>query len=658
METTLDEIAKIVTISKPIIDPLIQALISPSIEKIKGWLKKEQIKTKLVEDFFESKVRDYLSVTLERCSNVNLLIFQNQQIKLQDIYFPLTLVSSKKETDKYKLSDFNKKLFSKHKKVLISDTAGMGKSTVSKWITKCSIEEKVAIPILVELRNLRENHTLLDEIFIQFNPIDRDFDKDLILKFIELGKFIIILDGFDEIQHKSQETIIKDIRTFINSAGNNWFLFTSRPEGALAAFGDFQSFNIKPLEKNEPYELIEKYDSIAPIKISSNLIKDIKEKYDQVSELLGNPFLVSLLYSTYTYNKDIPSNKLSFYDEIYQALYKRHDLSKDGWTRPKHSNLDIQQFRTVLRQLAFNTSLLGETNYSETKLTDLVSNAIESCPGISSKAPDFINDILSTVPIFQRDGFKIKWAHKSFQDFFSAEYITYDSNKEVFLNNIYDSGFFAFNNILDFLAELDYKSFRKIVVKKLLLEFVDFYENSYQEFNDGPIKSEYLNLRKCKTFGTTVFFISSTGERTLRSLLDEITPPNSNFKNTTTTTISITGGNYFKVSMATLNNVIIEILARQKVNYICQCDGPNHSSLKLKLKINQKYYVNDDKNSLLNKYRIFHLITQALDVPKILYRKGGSVTLNYIEAKKELEAIEKENISDASLKAFKMFTDI
>lgn len=640
MDTNIDEIAKIVTLAKPIIEPFISTIIQPHIVKLSKFLKKQEFENKPLDSFFENKFSDYLSITLNKCENINLLIFQNQQIKIDDIYYPLTIKSTKNE-DRYKIIGFNSDLFEKIEKVLISDTAGMGKSTLSKWLCKKAIEENGAIPILIELRNLSENYTILDEIYSQFNPIDQDFDKDLILKFIELGNFLIILDGFDEIQLKNQEVIIKDIREFINKAKDNWYLLTSRPEGALSAFGDFQHFNIEELKNNEPFDLIRKYDSVAPVKISENLIRDIEEKYDQVMALLGNPFLVSLLYSTYTFNKDIPSSKLSFYEEIYSALYKKHDLSKDGWTRPKKSNLDIQQFRVVLRQLAFDTTLLGETNYSETKLLKLVTDAINKSPGVSANPDNFIEDIVSTVPLFQRDGLKIKWAHKSIQDFFTSEYIVYDIRKENFLNAIYDADIESYNNILEFIIESDFKTFRNTILKRLLTDYISYYDNSYKKIDFNDIADSELAARKAKSFGVYYFFKIDQNEG-FEDLLMAIETKNPNAKKYKNKGIYFYGGNFLIIAAAGLKISVLEMLVNRIPQIINESD--DNQQLKLPLQKGMLYEISDDPGLFLNSRKFFKKTTMSLPYTGSGTKRYKFPTINYAEAKKELEIINRDII--------------
>jgi len=652
MDLNLDEISKLVTISKPFIDPLLSVLLKPKLEKLSKWIKKEQLKNDLTDNFFENKFTEYLAISLRNYTNVNMLIFQNQQIKIESIYYPLT-ISASRENAHYEIDNFERKLFDTYGKVLISDNAGMGKSTLSKWMCKKAIEQGLAIPILIELRNLKDSFTVLDEIFFQINPLGDEFDKDLILKFLELGNFLIVFDGFDEIQLKNQEQIIKDLRTFVNKVPNNWFLLTSRPEGALASFGDFQMFKIQALDPSEAFELIKKYDEICPIKISENLIRDIKGRFNQVQGLLGNPFLVSLLYSTYTFNKDIPASKVSFYEEIYFALYKRHDLSKDGWTRPKKSGLDIQQFRIVLRQLAFDTSLLGETNYSETELIDLIDIAVKKSPGIETKSYNFLEDLILTVPLFQRDGLKIKWAHKSIQDFFSAEYIAYDTNKESFLNILYDKKVDSFNNILTLLLELDFKTFRKTIIKRLLSDYIAYYDNSYKELS-LIIEQELIDERKAKTFGMHVVFFLKKESEDVSLAFESIHKSFPEIGKSLNSSI-IYSGKYQRVFVCSSNEIgLINILASTiKPKYIKTfLSDPERNETDLRLENDKFYKIDDSPHSMVNSIELFSQVNKELPLPDATENYNIFYCLDYIESKKELVAIEDDIEQEAELSRF------
>lgn len=53
---------------------------------------------------------------------------------LQDLYIPLTLVRGYADDADYIIDGLPSELFADHKRIIIRDTAGMGKSTVTKYI--------------------------------------------------------------------------------------------------------------------------------------------------------------------------------------------------------------------------------------------------------------------------------------------------------------------------------------------------------------------------------------------------------------------------------------------------------------------------------------------------------------------------------------------
>lgn len=458
-------------IAKPLIDVAVSTFIKPQLDRINSWFKKQGLESQVSNSvLFESRFQEYLNRTYQKCRSTNTLIFPNQQIDLLSIYLPLT-VRCTKNNQEILVDDFTDELLNPYNKILISDSAGMGKSTLVKFLAVKIIENVKGIPIVIDLRNLSVANTILEEIYQQLNPIDKMIEKELILKFIESGSFIFLLDGFDEIEQTVASTVIKDLRLFLDKTGSSKYVMTSRPELSLYSFGDFQRFLIVPLQYEEAKKLIIKYDTISNYGISQRLLSDIETNYRLVSSFLENPFLTSLLYKAYSYNKDIPANKITFYEEVYTALYKGHDLSKNGFRRAKESGLDMQAFRVILRELAFDSIKANVVSYEKQDLLLRLENAKQKCVGIDFKPISFFNDLLSTVPLFIEDGTKVKWAHKSFMDFFTAEYLVYDKDKEIKLEQIYQQKIIKYLTVLDFFYEMDYKIFRNVIIRQLLKDF-------------------------------------------------------------------------------------------------------------------------------------------------------------------------------------------
>lgn len=485
----------------PLVKPLIDTLVKPKLDLLSGWLRKQETQNKVDNyNIYQDAFQDYLCRVYQKCSIINTLIFPNQQLDLERIYQPLTLIDNQLgKQEKIKVESFPTTLFEKYQKVLVCDSAGMGKSTLSRFISLQTIKQEVGIPVFIELRKLNSKNSIINEFKKQLNSINEVFSNDFILQLLKQGEFLIIFDGFDEITNEDKEFVTNDIKKFILDCNENYFLLTSRPESALSSFGEFKVTNIKGLRPAEAYELLQKFDCVSKASLSESLINEVKGINNQVNEFLVNPFLVSLLYKTYSFKRDIPSRKSTFYNEVYTALYQDHDLSKDSYKRDKHSKLDIQDFRLVLRELANYTAKKGEVEYEKGKAIQYISDCKVNLKFLSFKEASFVDDLLTTVPVFTTEGINIKWSHKSLQDYFAAEYITSHPQKSAIINHLIEKDIQKYQNIIELIIELDPNLIRQYVLPSILKDLIQHYESSYQ-YLDSKISDDELAIRRMITF--------------------------------------------------------------------------------------------------------------------------------------------------------------
>lgn len=361
----------------------------------------------------------------------------------------------------------------------------MGKSTVMKWLFINAIKENKGIPIFIELRLLSEKNSLINEIINQINPLDKTISKSIMLKLISKGDFIFFFDGYDEIKVSEKKAVTKDISEFISKANKNQFIITSRPENVEGIFGDFQTFHIKPLTNAESYKLIEKIGDYN--ERSKALIKKLQESdLKNIKEFLKTPLLISLLYKKFEYRESIPFQKQEFYFEVFEALYKAHDLTKgtDYYIRPKESNLSFSDFYRVLRTLGFRSIQENELEYNKSVLLKLIEEIKLELPNINYDSEALLNDLTMAVPLFQKEGLKYKWAHKSIQEYFAAEFICMDTKDEQvnILLAIYNGERLTnLLHVLDLCYEIDPKTFRNSILYNLCKEFLEFCDSTFKE---------------------------------------------------------------------------------------------------------------------------------------------------------------------------------
>ena len=521
----------------------------------------------------------------------------------------------------------------------------MGKSTLLRFLFLCAVEESAGIPVFIELRHLSGNKNILDVIYDELNPIDDEFDRNFVLKLIRRGDFIFFLDGFDEIPLADREAVTKELRSFVSKARLNEFIISSREEGALTAFSDFQLFNIVPLSQKEAFKLLDKYDQGRGL--SQRIKAKIREdKSKGIEDFLTNPLLVSLLYKSFEFKPTIPLRKHIFYRQVYDALFESHDLTKgDSFVHQKRTDLDIDSFHSVLRALGFITVKKGKVEYHKDELLSFIAEARGLYLGIPFKDADFLYDLVSAVPLFAREGDSYKWAHKSIQEYFAAQFICTDAKgkQEAILRKMYNSSdLYRYANVLNLCFDIDYKTFRNSVVYDLVSNYIEYFNSSYNLINRELVPESLVAERKALCFSGSVVlyppeFISTAGGHDAFTKMKQYAQSAGWVQRIHPTSGTIWGGgsnsgggiilyennHYFMLSILAEKNdslvIHIEPTILVRPNTVCSTPEP--------------VIVDDNPNSPLNTPAIFSKVNEII-------KYKVEVTLSYqrcVEIKAEIE---------------------
>lgn len=617
---------------KPIIEQLVTSFIVPKLKIIKS---KFNLFSK--KEHFE----EYLYRTYKKHSTINTLVLKNSQRSLKDLYIPLTIYKENlfRDTENItKICGYPIKLLKKYKRIIIADRAGMGKSTLTKRLLIDIIENKYGIPIYIEMRRLNKTNSIINEIKNQLDPFGKEFDLRIINKLIKTGEFIFILDGYDEISSSDKSYVTSQIQDFISKTDMNTFILTSRPEDSITCFGDFQCFKIKPLTKDEAYDLLSKYDNKGDI--SKLLISELDtRKHETINEFLKNPLLVSLLYAAFDHKQTIPLKKHIFYRQIYDAYFDAHDLSKGGgYKHEKLSSLDIDSFDRILRSIGFKCLKLQKIEFYKDELLKIISESKEECSDLYFKVSDFYQDILHAVPLFCNDGQYIKWVHKSIQEYFAAQYIYKDAkeNQDKILTTIYQSkNLPKYINLLDIYYDIDNWGFKKNILKPICEEYCLFYEQNIKIYKNKNFIANDIDDRIGNIFMQEALFFQYDTSKNLspRELVNnfyDIIGPHLNNKINSTTFYN--QKNLFVSSYIYPKTFLIRLLYN-KYPIIFQTSNPAFIDGEIPLTYETIYKV--DLHSFENNYRDFIIANNLLIRNNTPYHN-----FNYDKCKEEINKIE------------------
>ena len=558
------------TVAKPLVEKIVTELVAPKIIQFTDWCKGKynEVMIPTVEHF-----QEYIERTYDKYSIINTIALHNTRLKLKDIYVAQTLVKEDINSNneaKTKIDQLPIELIKQYKRILITDTAGMGKSTITRRMFVDLIDRSlgdVGIPIYIELNRLNKGHTIIKEIQEGLDSLSKKFDNKLLLKLIQTGGFIFFFDGYDEISIMDRADVTKDIQSFISKAGkNNYFILTSRPEDELTSFGDFQSFKIKALTKKEAFELLGKYDMAPQKEMSKKLIGLLKSgDYSSIDEYLENPLLVSLLFAAYDHKQTIPLKKHLFYRQVYEAFFDTHDLSKGIDAHKKRSGLDIDDFSRVLKYVGYACLMKIGVKFDKETILKVIGKAKAFCANLKFKESDFFKDLQTSVPLFCKDGNEYKWVHKSLMEYFAARFIADDAKEkqDEILTGIFTSEFInKYLNLLDLYYDIDNHGFIKNIELPLLREYIKFYDNTFDEsINISP---KYIKERIGYLFGQQVCIDTFERESCDDNFFENIKERIEKELKFTINTLTITSVGYAIGAHIQRQREVLSILSRRK----------------------------------------------------------------------------------------------
>lgn len=471
--------------------------------------------TNAIIEVFADRLTEYVDQQFEKHMCLSTIVFQHQK-SLYDLYIPLTVVATSDTRSQSSgagilIDRFRKEFLQAGSKVLVTDTAGMGKSTLSKFLFLQCLKAGHTIPFFIELRHLSEKTSVIDVITKQLNPttLENDeprFTKKHIQRMLKKNNLLFFFDGYDEISPAHRETVTKNIKEIVELYPQNTYVITSRPESGLLAFPAFKQYRIRPLTVEESFTLIRKYDEGAGR--AEQLIKTLHGgELRSVREFLKNPLLTSLLYRSFEYKQSVPLKKHVFYRQVYDALFDWHDATKDGYnTREKKSGLDIDAFHRMMRVIGFYSVMKGKVEGDTDTVLSWIRKAKSVCNASNVSESSFLEDLVRAVPLFVKDGDLYRWSHKSLSEYFAAQYLCTEgkSDQKRTLDAIMASKDFPrFTNMLDQIYDVDNNAFREHLVLPAAKAFGEHWATTYRHL-DPTISEDEVKLRRASTFNRSI----------------------------------------------------------------------------------------------------------------------------------------------------------
>lgn len=375
---------------------------------------KDKIKDSRVKEAFDK----YYKTSIGKYAYVKTILSSQKPLNLCDIFVDLDL-----KNGEYTISSEDLDTILKlSKKLIVKGMAGCGKSTLIRYLFLRLIEKEAKIPIFIELRNIKKNEESLLE-FIYSNLADFNFDLDYeeFIILLDTGLFVVLFDGFDEVPPELSDKLEKEIIRFSDKYYENHVIVTSRPDERFIAWSNFTELGILPLPKDKSIKLVEKIDYDPELK-KVFIEKLDKELYNRHESFASNPLLLIVMLMTFSECADVPNKIHLFYEMAFIALFIKHDNTKAGFKRSHRTNLDSDDFKKVLNAFCVLSYFEYQIIFTEEEILKYLRTA-KKITSFEFNEKDFFEDLQKSMCLLIRDGVKITFTHRTFQEYFTACYI-------------------------------------------------------------------------------------------------------------------------------------------------------------------------------------------------------------------------------------------
>ncbi len=397
---------------------LIEDAIKGAWGKTKKWFKDLDSKDAIR---YGTAYEEYLDNTYRKYSKIKTIIYRRVPKDLYSFYECIGLSYNGKTID---TCDINN-ILNTGKKIIITGSGGMGKSILLKHLYLNSIETTGNIPVLLELRSFNAIETkdiCLEETIYQVLvqngfTLEKEYFEYSMLE----GGYIILLDGFDELNRDKAAKVSAEIKKLADKYGENYYILSSRPSEEFIAWNDFCEAQTLPLNKTQAINLINKIDFDENIKtiFCRELEETLFEKYESFAQ---NPLLLNIMLLTFNNHASIPDKLNDFYDQAFATLFNMHDATKDAYVRDIRTQLGCEDFKLIFAYICFKSYFKSEYEFTETKLREHISEAKNKFKQFKFTVDEFLEDLTLSVCMLVKDGLNYHFSHRSFQEYFAAWY--------------------------------------------------------------------------------------------------------------------------------------------------------------------------------------------------------------------------------------------
>lgn len=473
---------------------ILEKYADPIINKIAEISKGEWEKFKVD---FDLAFIEYINNAYEKYSKIKTILYRTEPKYIYD-FFEIPFLQ-KSHSEEFAVDSVDN-ILDISNFVIIQGTGGIGKSTLMKHLFINELEKKDLIPIFIELKDindLEKGYDIYDIVFNKLDSLGGNVGKKYLEYALKSGCFLFLLDGYDEILTAQKDYFFKQLDVFCDKYPQNYYIISSRPYSEFIEFQRFTVLSTNPLSKIQAMDLIGKLEFDKDIK--ERFINALDENlYERHKSFASNPLLLNIMLLTYDNYAEIPEKLHLFYANAFETLYSKHDATKAGYRRELKSELSYDSFKKIFSYFCFITYAQAKTEFSYDELVAFLKKV--SINKLTFNIECYIFDLVNSLCVLYKEGLHYKFAHRSFQEYFTALFLKElpDKLMKKMAIQIIHTDVFRISNdsVFDMLYDMAEDRFEKNILLPILEEIeMDVKGNKYDFYFDRFVDSIKFDKR-------------------------------------------------------------------------------------------------------------------------------------------------------------------
>ena len=317
--------------------------------------------------------------------------------------------------------------------LIVLAAPGSGKSTLLRKVgleaIKGTLEHK-CIPIFFELKqfNNLQKIDLIATIKNKFSDCGFDKIDKLINEGLGQGKFILLLDGLDEVSNKTVGKLVNEVKKIVKKYYKNRFIISCRTAAYQQQFEQFKNVIIAEFDDIQIKDFINNWFNSETDQRADTAKKCLEALEENIGakELAKTPLLLTFICLVYDQSQTLPKNISDLYRKALEILLEKWSAEKRLERDPIYKDLTTKSEIMLLSEIAYEgfveNKLFFKTQELVNKIKIFLSKNLNAPQDLDGEAVLNAIAVQKGILVERLDNI-YSFSHLTLQEYLTAKYI-------------------------------------------------------------------------------------------------------------------------------------------------------------------------------------------------------------------------------------------